>query len=860
MMEQYLELKKQYPDALLFFQLGDFYEMFNEDAQTGAKELGLTMTHRQDTPMCGMPHHAGDTYVQKLVNKGYKVVIVDQIGDPKCKGLTERKITKIVTPGTILTDDTISNVNNNYIVLVAESKNELVLAGADISTGECFYGLYDGENREQMIFDELYRLMAAEILIVGKLSFQKNLTRFISIKLSNCLVTNIETFNEDVTKILSEHFNEDNLPTSDFAAQSVAILLNYIHQTVRTELKHMSKLTRLDVSDHLILDPTALKNLEITRSLKDGSKKDTLFHVLDFTQTPMGTRLLRRWLESPLIDAAAIERRLDSVTEFFNNFSLRSNVRDDLKDIHDFERLMTKIEIGTANAVDLIALKTSLKMLPYIINTMRNVKTDILLACRDGLNNYDEIVDLIDRAIVDNPGNSIHDGGIIKVGYDVELDDYRRISQDSKSMLQEMEESERNKTGIRSLKIGYNKVFGYYIEVRHSGADKVPAHYVRKQTLAGAERYITEQLKEFETKILGAQEKIISIEYNIFVEIRNHIKEHLTQIQDTARRIALIDVTASLAEAAATYNYVRPEIRTNGGIEIKDGRHPLVERMLTSDLFVPNDTNLKHKTCEIMVITGPNMAGKSTYMRQVAMLTLMAQIGSFVPAREASISPVDRIFTRIGASDDLVSGQSTFMVEMNEVAQILKYATPNSLIILDEVGRGTSTFDGMSIARAVIEYINKKVHAKTLFATHYHELTDLADNDKSGKIKNFCVAVKERDNEVVFLRRIKSGGADKSYGIQVAKLAGLPKSVMRRAETILKELEAQGSASSTKLAAAAQNNDAAVQMPQQSQSLFHSQLAEQIANIDVTTLTPIEALNTLYKLQNQARKEIGISE
>ncbi|MBR2179895.1 MAG: DNA mismatch repair protein MutS [Selenomonadaceae bacterium] len=855
MMQQYLDAKEKHKDALLFFRLGDFYEMFGDDAKLGSQVLGLTLTKRQNVPMCGVPHHAVENYINKLIKQGHKVAIVDQIGDPKAKGLTDRKVTKVVTPGTILTEDTISDVSNNYIVLVIEENDEAVLAGADISTGECFYGLYDGTGYEQMIFDELYRLMASELLTIGKLSFQKNLSKFIELKLNNCTVTRINEIGDNITDILTEHFSEEDIPTSALAAKAVAILLTYIHQTVMTDLKHMSKLTRIEISDRLILDPTALKNLEITRSLRDGSKKDTLFDVLDFTKTAMGTRMLRRWLESPLLDVMAIERRLDAVEELVKNFSLRSNLRDALKEIHDFERLMMKIEIGTANAIDLIALKNSLKILPSIIKIMQELKSDVLMACRDGLGNYNEIVTMIERAIMDNPKNTIHDGDIIKQGYSQELDEYRRIHLNSKSMLQEIEDKEKNKTGIRSLKVGYNKIFGYYIEVRNSGRDKVPPHFIRKQTLSGAERYITEELKDFETKILGAQEKIVALEYNIFIDIRNNIKEYLEQIQDTARRIALIDVAASLAEAAANYNYIRPEMRTNGAITIKDGRHPLVERILTNSLFVPNDTALNHKTCEIMILTGPNMAGKSTYMRQVALLTLMSQIGSFIPAREASITPVDRIFTRIGASDDLVSGQSTFMVEMNEVAQILKYSTENSLIILDEVGRGTSTFDGMSIARAVIEYIERKIHAKTLFATHYHELTDLADNDKSGKIKNFCVAVKERDNEVVFLRRIKAGGADKSYGIQVAKLAGLPKSVMQRAEKILNELESNDnekvSAPVTKTRT--ETNVSEMQTP----SLFSSQLAEQIAKIDVNTLTPIEALNTLYSLQSQAKKEIG---
>ena len=529
---------------------------------------------------------------------------------------------------------------------------------------------------------------------------------------------------------------------------------------------------------------------------------------------------------------------------------MREKIDECLKEIHDFERLMMKIEIGSANAVDLGALKYSLKILPEIVQHLSEIKSDILLACRDGLGNYDEIVNLIERAIVENPGNSIRDGEIIKPGYDAELDEYRHITADSKVTLQEIEDKERNSTGIRSLKIGYNKVFGYYIEVRHSSTDKVPAHYIRKQTLSNAERYITEELKQFESKMLGAQERIVAIEYNIFVSIREHIKQYLSQIQDTARRIALIDVTASLAAAASSYGYIRPEIRTNGSIVIQDGRHPLVERILQDDLFVPNDTNLNHKNCEIMIITGPNMAGKSTYMRQTALLTLMSQVGSFIPAKSASITPVDRIFTRIGASDDLVSGQSTFMVEMNEVAQILKYATQDSLIVLDEVGRGTSTFDGMSIARAVIEYIVKKLHTKTLFATHYHELTDLAGKDRFGRIKNFCVAVKENDNGIVFLRRIKPGGADKSYGIQVAKLAGLPKVVMERAEKILIELESGSKDEDNQLTLNFQSE------PSESVNKFAIQLANQIANLDVTTLTPIEAMSILFKLQKQAKEGI----
>ena len=844
MMEQYIAAKSQHKDALLFFRLGDFFEMFFDDAKVASKELGLTMTHRQDTPMCGVPYHAVENYLQKLVNKGYRVVIVDQIGDPKAKGLTERKVTKIVTPGTILTDETLTNSNNNYLALILESNLEIALAGADVSTGECFYCLYDGRNREQNLFDELYKIMPHEILITDDLTFAERLKNFADLKMENCTFTKIdeEDFNTE-KNFLSEHFDENDFPVSDLATNAVNMLLNYLHKTVQTALNHLSKLTRLDLSNHLILVATTLKNLEIIRSLRDGSKKDTLFDVLDFTKTPLGNRLLRRRLESPLTDITAISRRLDAVEELVKNFSVRKNLREHLKNIYDLERLVTKIEVGAANARDLTALKISLKILPKIFSTLENVQSDILVACRDGLNDYTNEVELIDAAISEVAPPTIRDGGIINSGYDDELDEYRKISKDSRAFLQEFEEQEKIRTGIRSLKVGYNRVFGYYIEVRHSGTDKIPQNYIRKQTLSNAERYITQELKDFETKILGAQEKIISLEYNIFCRVRDTIKKRLTNIQDTAKRIALIDVTASLAEVAEQNNYIRPELSLNGEIEIKDGRHPLVEKILTSSLFVPNDTNLNPNRCSIMIITGPNMAGKSTYMRQVAMLTLMAQAGSFIPASSAKISPVDRIFTRIGASDDLVSGQSTFMVEMNEVAQILKYATNRSLIILDEVGRGTSTFDGMSIARAVVEYIDKKIRAKTLFATHYHELTDLAEN--SERIENFCVAVKERGSEIIFLRRIQPGGADKSYGIQVAKLAGLPKSVMKRAEEILKELE-----NSTPIKSETPQKKSS----EPTQNLFFSDGLNELLKIDVTTITPIEAINKLYELQKKFGK------
>ncbi len=844
MMEQYQAQKSQHPNEFLFFRLGDFFEMFNDDAVKASEELGLTLTQRQGVPMCGVPAVAVDGYLEKLVAKGFRVAIVDQIGDPKAKGLTERALTKIVTPGTIFTDDSLTEAANNYLALILEGDKEISLAGADVSTGEIFYSLYGGDNREQNLFDELYRLNPHEILIAGEPTFLKRLKNFAELKLEKCSFTNFEDENSSEKNFSAEHFSESDLPASEIAASAVENLLQYIHKTVRTDLNHLSKLTRLDSTSRLILDATALKNLEVVRNLRDGSKKDTLFAVLDFTKTPLGNRLLRRWLESPLFDVAAINRRLDAVEELFKNFSMRKNLREALKNIHDFERLMTKIELGSANARDLTALKISMFALPTISKTLDGVTSDILKACRDGLGDFSDEATLIDKAINENAATSFRDGGIICGGYNEELDELRRISSDNSAFLQDFEEQEKKRTGIRALKVSFNKIFGYYIEVGKSGASLVPDNYIRKQTLVNAERYITPELKDFEIKMLGAQNKMTNLEYNLFCEVRDRIKSRLKQIQDTAKRIALIDVIASFAEAAQVYNYSRPDLNIDGKIEIRDGRHPLVERILTSSLFVPNDTKISPNHA-MMIITGPNMAGKSTYMRQVALLTLMTQAGSFIPALRANISPVDRIFTRIGAGDDIISGQSTFMVEMNEVAQILKFATERSLIILDEVGRGTSTFDGMSIARAVIEYIDKKIRAKTLFATHYHELTDLAET--SSRIENFCVAVKERGSDIIFLRRIKPGGADKSYGIQVAKLAGLPKSVMKRAEEILKSME---NAEPVRPVLNKKNSP-------QSPGLFIAQGIKDLLALDVPSLTPIEAMSKLYELQQQARKELG---
>lgn len=906
MMQQYQAVKNAHPDQILFFRLGDFYEMFLDDAILVSKELELTLTKRSTAgdgiPMCGVPYHAAESYINKLVNKGYKVAICEQIGDPKAKGLTKREVIKIVTPGTVMNESALTSSKNNYIALIYEENHAIYLAGADISTGECFYSIYDGPDRCQLLFDELYRLMMPELLLIKPFSYEGELKNFLSLRLNNCLVNELTEITSQVEDLMLQHFDVHNRPDNKIAHKAIATLLEYLHETVKTDLTHLNKLTYLDSSKSLFIDTYTLRNLEITRNLRDGGKKDTLYDVLDFTKTAMGSRLLRKWLEYPLLSPKKINDRLDAVANLVSDFSLRNNLREQLKEIYDFERLLTRMEVGTANARDMNALKSSLYVLPAIKEFLAKATAKLLVNIHQKISTYDDLVVLIDKAIVEDPSFSIREGGFIKDGYNQELDEYRNIAKNSKRLLQQMEEDEKNKTGIKSLKIGYNKVFGYYIEVRHSSTEMVPENYIRKQTLANAERYITPELKEFETKILGAQEKIVQLEYNLFTELRDILKTKISSIQNTAHEIAILDVLISLAQAGDEYNYIRPKLLDDGTIHIKDGRHPLVERILNRDLFVPNDTHLDNAQNEIMIITGPNMAGKSTYMRQTALLTLMAQVGSFIPAREASISPVDKIFTRIGASDDLVSGQSTFMVEMNEVSHILKYATNKSLVILDEIGRGTSTYDGMSIARAVIEHIRDHIGAKTLFATHYHELTDLEDDVH---VKNYCIAVKEKGSDVTFLRRIIRGSADKSYGIHVAKLAGLPQEVVKRAETILIDLEntaptkekiiiskdisdennidttikqdiaitndisqevnyLQDNQEDTKIAdyqekipTLTANSTKKLKFMQVAEmpTLFGVSISTQLKELDLMSMTPLDAMNKLYELQQQAKQE-----
>jgi DNA mismatch repair protein MutS len=857
MMEQYREVKRRHPDSLLFFRLGDFYEMFFEDAELAARELEITLTGRsagtaERVPMCGVPYHAADNYIARLINKGYRVAICEQVEDPRAaKGIVRREVIRVITPGTVLTDNMLDK-GNNFLVLLHEEDDSLFLAGADVSTAECVWAEFAGSHRVGSLCDQLFRMAPAEIVLAGKIADLAGIQAFTAARLPRSTYTSMVVDDyAAVAGLPADHFGAGELPAAGGAVLALALLLHYLRETVKSDLSHLSRLTKYDAREFLALDAATLRNLEVTASMRDGSRKDTLLAVLDHTRTAMGGRLLKRWLEYPLLSPAAIAARQDAVGELVAKPLVRQQFQQALAEIYDFERILTRIEVGTANARDLVALKASLAVLPTLKAGLAACEAKRLAAAGLTLATHADVHALITAAIADNPPLAVREGGMIRAGYDLELDELRALAADSRRFVQELEAREREASGIKSLKVGYNKVFGYYIEITNANAANVPAAYTRKQTLANAERYITPELKEFELKILGAQEKIVAIEYHLFTRVRDYVRERIRDIQQTARLVAETDALASLAEAAARGGYTRPALNTAREVIIRDGRHPVVEKILKRELFVPNDTDLNHRDCEIMIITGPNMAGKSTYMRQVALLVLLAQVGSFIPAREASICPVDRIFTRVGASDDLATGQSTFMVEMNEVAHILRHATADSLIVLDEIGRGTSTFDGMSIARAVIEFVKEKVRAKTLFATHYHELTDLEETSR--KIKNYSVAVKERGNDVVFLRRIVPGGADKSYGIHVAQLAGLPKKLVERAQEILAALEQGGRHVRAAAGEAAATATAAAEQP----TLFASSLADELAAIDVMTLTPLEALNILYRLQTQARQEAG---
>jgi DNA mismatch repair protein MutS len=852
MVQQYMEVKEQHPDELLFFRLGDFYEMFFDDAVTASRELNLTLTGRaggleERIPMCGVPYHAVDSYIARLIKKGYRIAICEQMEDPKlAKGLVKREVTKIVTPGTAMSETLLSDAQSRYLVFLQEDDGVLALAVAEVSTGECRYFLAHGGEMLSAIEEQLYKLQPAELVAKSGIACWNELETFLKNKLPQCLCTIYKPVAAD-TDWVQKHFGDVQI--DPLSKDTLQCLLDYLHATVKADLSQINKLERIDTARFMNLDATAIRNLELIKNMRDGGKKGTLLDILDFTSTSMGLRALRAWIESPLLDLVQIRERQDAIEELSMNPELRDALQESLKGVYDLERILTRLEVGSANARDMVSLRESLALLPKLKELLLGTKSVLLQKLSSGLHMHREILETLTAAIVDEPPFTIREAGMIKDGYDMELDELHNLARDNSTWMQNFEKKIKDNTGIKNLKVGFNKVFGYYIEVSKGQTNLVPAEFIRKQTLVNAERYIVPELKDYENKILSAKEKIEQLEYYIFNKIREMIRTQLVDIQNTAHVLAVVDVLVSLAVAAFKYDYHKPGLNDRGEIKISDGRHPVVERLLTKEIFVPNNINLNSTDERLVIITGPNMAGKSTYMRQVALLVLMTQMGSFIPAKAASICPVDRIFTRVGASDDLATGQSTFMVEMNEVAQILKYATKNSLIILDEVGRGTSTYDGMAIARAVMEYIQLKIKAKTLFATHYHELMAM-ENVLEG-VKNYSVAIKERGNDIVFLRRIVRGGTDRSYGVHVARLAGLPKKVLDRAEEFLKEYD------SDKKPVEVAQPTAPVAPAEDMGSLFTGSLQKEILALDVMSMTPIEALNTLYKLQAEAKKETG---
>lgn len=874
MMQQYMETKKQNPDCILFYRLGDFYEMFFEDALTASKELEITLTGKdcgleERAPMCGVPYHAVEGYLTKLVNKGYKVAVCEQVEDPKlAKGLVKREVVRIVTPGTNLNIQSLEESKNNYLMCVAYTPTVIGISVADVTTGD--YYLTEVEDIRRLL-DELMKYEPSEIVcneafLVSGIDIEDLRGRLhISV---NSLAPHI--FDDDNCKrILQKHFKVNTLtglgildfPTGMIAAGA---LLQYLYETQKTSLDHFTHIFPYLTSKYMLLDSSTRRNLELTETLREKQKRGSLLWVLDKTKTAMGARLLRSMLEQPLIEKAAMERRLDAIEELSGDSMCRDEIREYLNPVYDLERLLSKVTYKTANPRDMIAFRNSLEMIPHIKTVLNNFHKEELTGIREEMDGLEDICRLITDAIEEEPPITIREGGMIRDGFDSDIDRLRSAKRDGKQWLARLEETDRERTGIKNLKIKYNKVFGYYFEVTNSYKDLVPEDYIRKQTLANAERYTTPGLKELEDTILNAEDKLQNLEYELFCKIRDTIAQELERIQRTAKAIARLDVYASLSLVAERNHYVRPKLNEKGIIHIKEGRHPVVEQMIESDLFIANDTFLDNGKHCISVITGPNMAGKSTYMRQSALIVLMAQTGCFVPAKSADIGIVDRIFTRVGASDDLASGQSTFMVEMNEVANILRNATSNSLLILDEIGRGTSTFDGLSIAWAVIEHISNKklLGAKTLFATHYHELTEL--EDKMSNVNNYCIAVKERGDDIVFLRKIVKGGADKSYGIQVAKLAGVPDMVIDRAKEIVSRLtdnditnKLQDIAVDTKGERHSRKNVQYDEVDLAQMSLFDTvkdeDVLKELQEIDITCLTPLDALNTLYRLQNKLK-------
>ncbi len=873
MMQQYMETKKEYPDCILFYRLGDFYEMFFDDALTASKELEITLTGKncgleERAPMCGVPYHAVDGYLNRLVSKGYKVAICEQMEDPAtAKGLVRREVVRIVTPGTNLDTQAIDETKNQYIMCIAYIADRYGLSVADVTTGDYFVSeIADSEK----LFDEIYRYMPSELICNEAFYMSGMDLDLLKEKLGITIYTlDAWYFDDDIcAQTLKDHFHVsalEGLGLGDYDCGMIAAgaLLKYLLETQKQDLSHITGLSVYASGKYMLLDSSTRRNLELCETLREKQKRGSLLWVLDKTKTAMGARTLRKYIEQPLIVRAEIERRLDAVEELKDQAISREEIREYLSSVYDLERLMCKITYQSANPRDLIAFERSLSMLPHIKCLLQDMKSDLLKELCQDLDPLEDLCTLIQNAIKEDPPIAMKEGGIIKDGYHEEVDRLRKAKSNGKEWLAKLEEQEREKTGIKNLRIRYNKVFGYYLEVTNSFKNLVPEYYTRKQTLANAERYIIPELKELEDTILGAEDKLYALEYHLYCEVRDTIASEVLRIQKTAKAVAGIDTLASLALVAERNRYVRPKINEKGLIDIKDGRHPVVEKMISQDMFIANDTYLDDKNNRISIITGPNMAGKSTYMRQSALIVLMAQVGSFVPASSANIGLVDRIFTRVGASDDLASGQSTFMVEMTEVANILRNATSKSLLILDEIGRGTSTFDGLSIAWAVIEHISssKLLGAKTLFATHYHELTEL--EGKIGNVNNYCIAVKEKGDDIIFLRKIVKGGADKSYGIQVARLAGVPESVTDRAKEIVEEL-IQADITTRIKDIAAQSVDKPkiktrhydeVDLAQMSlfDTVKDDDVIEEIENLDLANLTPIDALNTLYQLQNKLK-------
>ena len=862
MMQHYLDMKEKYKDCILFYRLGDFYEMFFDDAINVSRELELTLTGKdcgkeERAPMCGIPFHAADTYIARLISKGYKVAICEQLEDPKfAKGMVKRDVIRVVTPGTVMEANLLEDKKNNYIMCIYKNGIYFGVTVCDITTGDLRTTEIKESNNFAVLLDEISKYSPAELVVNPMLfdcseemnKIKERFDIYVTRLEEKEFTYNYEALSEKYKIVDDEDSTVENISNYMLSVASTNALFAYLLETQKNNLDHINKIIVYSTTKYMALDINARRNLEITEKLRDKSKKGTLLWVLDKSATAMGGRMIRRWLNNPLIDVKQINKRLDAVQELKDNIILRGDIADNLKKVYDMERLASKISYGSANGRDLISLKNSAKQLPEIKKILAGTKSAMLQELYSELDVLEDVYELIDKTIVEEPPVSVKEGGLIKVGYDEEIDKLKTATTDGKNWIIQLEAEEREKTGIKGLKVGFNKVFGYYIEVTKSNMSLVPDRYIRKQTLTNGERYITEELKNLENQILGAEEKVVNLEYNVFVEVRDKIEAQLERLQKSAGIVAMLDALCSFATIAEDQNYVRPTVDNNGVIDIKDGRHPVIEKILPSGSFVQNDTYLDKEENRLAIITGPNMAGKSTYMRQVALITLMAQVGSFVPASSATIGVVDKIFTRVGASDDLSMGQSTFMVEMMEVAQILKEATENSLVILDEIGRGTSTYDGLSIAWAVAEYISdkEKCGAKTLFATHYHELTGL-ENKLEG-VKNYSVAVKEKGEDVIFLRKIVKGGTDESYGVHVAKLAGVPQVVTKRANEILKSIERKNVLNNKKIEKQ-EKGVAEGQLTMYNYKL--AEIAHELDKVDVNDLTPIEALNTLVKIKEK---------